>query len=100
MTLVNRRLLICHPHNFELAESFLFPHLQSMSLTLTLILTALSVGLTILCGWRGAKPTDIMRAKPRMMPWRFLMLLFAALTMLLLIHVVNLLGGNPKTIVY
>ncbi|MEG1451301.1 hypothetical protein [Brevundimonas sp.] len=71
-----------------------------MSLTLTLILTALSTGLTFLCGWRGAKPTDIMRAKPRMMPWRFLMLLFAAFTMLLLIHVVSLVSGNPKTIVY
>lgn len=71
-----------------------------MSLTLTLILTALSVGLTIFCGWRGAKPTDLMRAKPRMMPWRFLMLLFATFTMLLLIHVVSLVSGNPKTIVY
>ena len=32
---------------------------------------------------------------PRMVPWRFLMLLCAALVMLLLIHLIALLGGGP-----
>ena len=71
-----------------------------MSLSLTLILIALTSGLTFLCGWRGARPINLARVQPRMMPWRFLMLLFAALTMLLLIHVVSLMGGGPQPIQY
>lgn len=65
-----------------------------MSLTITLILLAISTLSGLLCGWRGARPTDIHKG-PRMMPWRFLMLLSAALTMLLLIHLIALLGGGP-----
>lgn len=71
-----------------------------MDLSLTLALTAAAVALTIFCGWRGAKPLDIGLTKPRMVPWRFLMLVFAALTMLLLIHVASLFGAGPQPITY
>ncbi len=65
----------------------------TMNLTLTLVLLAASAVFGLICGWRGAKPTDIHKG-PRMMPWRFLMLLCAALAMLLLIHLIALLGGG------
>lgn len=68
-----------------------------MSLTVTLTLLVASALFGMLCGWRGARPTDIHKG-PRMMPWRFLMLLSAALVMLLLIHLIALVGGGkPPT---
>ncbi len=62
-----------------------------VSLTLTLILLFACVALTALAGWRGARPPNV-HAGPRMMPWRFLMLLSAAMATLLLIHVGTLMG--------
>ena len=64
-----------------------------MSVTLTLILLAVAIASTVFCGWRGAKPPHPL--KVRMMPWRFLMLLSAAMTMLLLIHLAKLFSGAP-----
>jgi hypothetical protein len=43
-------------------------------------------------GWRGARPWDP-RKGPRMIPWRLLMLLCAALELTLLIHLVALFRG-------
>ncbi|MES2862216.1 MAG: hypothetical protein V4701_12140 [Pseudomonadota bacterium] len=60
-----------------------------MSLTLTLILLAGSLIVAVFAGWRGTKPGDPLR--PRMVPWRFLMLLAFALAFLLLVHVGTLL---------
>jgi hypothetical protein len=37
------------------------------------------------CGWRGARPPDFRRG-PRMMPWRWLMLMCAAAELILVIH--------------
>lgn len=62
-----------------------------MDLRLTLYLLAGIVAFGLFAGWRGARPPNPHRG-PRMMPWRFLMLLAAAGAMLLLVHVVNLLG--------
>lgn len=45
----------------------------------------------LFAGWRGARAPDPHRG-PRMMPWRFLMLLAAAGALLMLVHVINLLG--------
>lgn len=64
-----------------------------MNLELTLALLAASALFGIFCGWRGARPLDLTKG-PRMMPWRFLMLLCAALVMLLLIHLIALMGGG------
>ncbi len=62
-----------------------------MELIPTLILLAAAVALTVVGGWRGGRPPDLRRG-PRMVPWRFLMILGAALAMLLLIHLGTLAG--------
>ena len=61
------------------------------TMPVTLFSAAVGVGLTVLCGWRGAQPPDVRRG-PRMIPWRFLMLLSAAWVLLMLVHVANLMG--------
>jgi len=66
---------------------------MSMTLTLSLLAAALIVG--GFAGWRGARPSDFL--KPRMVPWRFIMLLAGALAFLLLIHLGTLLGVTPRT---
>lgn len=63
-----------------------------MSLTLTLSLLFAAAAVTLFAGWRGARAPDP-RKGPRMAPWRFIMLLGAALIFLLLIHVATLLGA-------
>ena len=65
---------------------------MSMTLTLSLLAVALIVG--GFAGWRGARPSDFL--KPRMVPWRFIMLLASALAFLLMIHVGSLLGVAPR----
>ena len=65
----------------------------AMTLSTTLILLAASLGLTLLAGWRGARPPDP-RKGPRMIPWRFIMLAGAALALLLLIHLTTLFGAE------
>lgn len=66
-------------------------HLPGMSLPLTLGLLAAALAFMVFAGWRGARPPDLLRG-PRMAPWRFLMVLSAALSMLLLIHLATLAG--------
>ena len=62
-----------------------------MSLTITLALLAAALGLTALFGWLGARAPDLHRG-PRLLPYRFLMLLAAAGALMMLVHLVNLLG--------
>lgn len=62
-----------------------------MSVTLTLALAASFLVAALLCGWRGALPPDPARG-PRLLPYRFLMLLFATGLMMMVVHLVNLLG--------
>jgi hypothetical protein len=61
------------------------------NLPVTLLSAAVGIGLTVLCGWRGARPPDVVRG-PRMVPWRFLMLLSAAWVLLMVVHLFNLMG--------
>ena len=63
-----------------------------MTLTLSLLAGALIVG--VFAGWRGARPSDFLR--PRMVPWRFIMLLAGALAFLLMIHIGTLLGVTQR----
>jgi len=58
---------------------------------LTFSLIAALAALALFCGWRGARPPDPRRG-PRLVPWRFLMLLSAGGALLVLVHLVNLLG--------
>ena len=57
----------------------------------TLHSAALGAGLVVLFGWRGARPPDVRRG-PRLVPYRFLMLLAAAWVLLMVVHLVNLMG--------
>ena len=66
---------------------------MSMTLTLSLLAGTLIVG--GFAGWRGARPSDFL--KPRMIPWRFIMLMAGALAFLLLIHLGTLLGVTPRS---
>jgi len=61
---------------------------MSLTLTLSLLAGALIVG--VFAGWRGAQPSDLLR--PRLVPWRFVMLLAGALSFLLLVHLGALAG--------
>ncbi|HMP61532.1 hypothetical protein [Phenylobacterium sp.] len=62
-----------------------------MSLTLTLGLGAVLLALTLFAAWRGARPPDLRRG-PRLIPYRFLMLMGAAGLIVILVHLVNLMG--------
>jgi hypothetical protein len=59
-----------------------------MDLQITLYGLAVCVALAVLCGWFGARPWDP-RKGPRMIPYRFLMLLFATLAAFLCVHALN-----------
>lgn len=65
--------------------------LDAVSLSLTLILLATCLVVTLFAGWRGARPPDLMKG-PRMAPWRFLMLMFGAISFLLAVHLAALFG--------
>ena len=60
-----------------------------MELKPTLILTCVAILVAVGCGWRGALAPDPNRG-PRLMPWRLMMLLSAALALLLLIHLAHI----------
>lgn len=62
-----------------------------MDLTLTIAVAAALLALTVFAGWRGARPPNPHRG-PRLMPWRFIMVTVAALLLVVLVHLVNLLG--------
>jgi hypothetical protein len=65
--------------------------LDRVSLSLTLILLIACLAVTVFTGWRGQRPPDLTKG-PRMAPWRFLMLLFGAISFLLAVHLAALFG--------
>ncbi len=62
-----------------------------MSMQLTLILMATLAALTLFAGWRGSLPPNFVKG-PRMIPWRPLMVCFAAGTAMMGAHLAALLG--------
>ena len=64
-----------------------------MDLTQTLASSAAFLTFALFAGWRGARPPNPHRG-PRLAPWRFIMLLAAAVLMFLLGHLVHLLSAN------
>ena len=61
------------------------------SIPVTLGLAAAGAALTVLFGWLGARPPNPQRG-PRLVPYRFLMVLAAAWVLLMLVHLANLAG--------
>ena len=57
----------------------------------TVILLSVASALLVFCGYMGQRPMNPKRG-PRMLPWRFFMLLLTVVVMLLIVHVLNLLG--------
>lgn len=64
---------------------------SQMDFPLTLSIAAGCLALAGFAGWRGARPPDPHRG-PRLVPWRFIMLLAAAGLLAMLVHLVNLMG--------
>jgi hypothetical protein len=65
-----------------------------MDLTLTLELAAGFLTVAVFAGWRGARPPNPHKG-PRLIPWRFLMILMAAVLIFLLGHTIHLLASGP-----
>jgi hypothetical protein len=61
-----------------------------MSLTATLAVLIPAALLFAYASWRSAQPADPL--KPRLMPWRFIMIVAGVVALLMLVHVVNSLG--------
>jgi hypothetical protein len=68
---------------------------MDMDPILNVILLAAGGLLTVFCGWRGAGPPDLRRG-PRLMPWRFLMLLGATFTLIMLAFLMHHFGLMPQ----
>ena len=62
-----------------------------MDLPLTLAALAGFLALGVFAGWRGAQPPNLLKG-PRMTPWRLIMVTAAALALLMVVHLVNLMG--------
>ena len=62
-----------------------------MDYPLTLSLLAAFIAVAVVCGWRGALPSDPMRGV-RLVPWRAIMVLSSAGALLMLVHLANLAG--------
>lgn len=65
-------------------------YFMELNLTHTLILLFSSLCFSFICGYMGARPVSL--KGPRMVPWRFLMLVFFSASIVLLVHVLTLLG--------
>ena len=64
---------------------------SQMDMPLTLLIAAAIAALALFAGWRGARPPNPHKG-PRLMPWRFIMLLAAACELPMIVHLVNLMG--------
>jgi hypothetical protein len=64
---------------------------SQMGIPATIAICAALLVLAVIAGWRGARPPNVHRG-PRMIPWRFVMLLSAAALLGMLTWLVRLLG--------
>ncbi len=64
---------------------------MDLDLIPTVAIMILALAFSAFCGWRGARPWDI-RKGPRMMPWRFLMMVGVVVVILMLVHLLNISG--------
>ena len=73
--------------------------MRRMDLTITLGLMAVFAAVGLICGWRGSHPPNPARG-PRLIPYRFLMLLAAFGFIAMAAHALNLAGittGGNRT---
>lgn len=61
-----------------------------MNLTVTLIVLAIVGAVFALASWRGMQPADPL--KPRLLPWRAIIVASGALAVFLLVHLLTMLG--------
>jgi amino acid transporter len=61
-----------------------------MNLIIAVALVAGSLGMAVFFGWMGARPKDY--ANPSVVNWQVLMLISAALVLVVVVHLVNVLG--------
>jgi hypothetical protein len=66
-----------------------------MTLQNTILVLMLAVSFAAFCGWRGARLWNVMEG-PRMIPWRFLMLLAFALALFMAKQALELAGLLPQ----
>ncbi|HEY5071983.1 MAG TPA: hypothetical protein VII63_08130 [Caulobacteraceae bacterium] len=64
-----------------------------MNLEITAALATLALALTVVFGWLGARPARPLR-RPRLAPWRAMMLGAFTGLVALLVHIVALVRGN------
>lgn len=64
---------------------------SQMGISVTLSAIAALLALAVFAGWRGARPPNPHKG-PRLMPWRFIMLLASACALIVVVHLVNLMG--------
>jgi len=64
-----------------------------MSLGVTGAVAAVALLVAVFCAWRGSKPAPLV-GHPRMVPWRFIMLVAAVAVMVSLVHIVALVRGD------
>lgn len=62
-----------------------------MSWTVTSAIAAAALAVAVIAGWRGARAPDPKRP-PRLVPWRMIMALAAAVLLFMLVHLLNLAG--------
>jgi hypothetical protein len=62
-----------------------------MDLQTTLAVLAASVAVAAFCGWRGARTWNVLEG-PRLIPWRFLMLLAFACAVIMAQQALALIG--------
>lgn len=61
-----------------------------MDLTVTIAVFAIAGALFAFGSWRSAQPADPL--KPRLIPWRPVIIISGVVGLLMLVHLVNLLG--------
>jgi len=67
---------------------------MELELIPTLILFGVASVLAIFCGYMGQRPMDLKRG-PRMVPWRFFMLMMVLVALLMAVHLRSLFGFAP-----
>ena len=72
-------------------------HLAAMSHAVTLTLLIVALAVAVFAGWRGSRPPDLIRG-PRMVPYRFVMVLASTVVLFMLLHLLTLAGYSPPAV--